>query len=547
MSLPRFLVVLLCVSTVHVALAGPEFEMNLRKRVPSAEGEANTKTVFIQEHWDPAKTAVIVCDMWDAHHCLNAVRRGTEMAERMNQVLHFARDHGATIIHAPSSCMEFYKDHPARKRAQAVPRADNVPAGIEKWLNWIDPREEQAGYPIDASDGGEDDDLDEHKKWAAELTARGRNPGAPWIRQMEALDIEPTDYITDDGVENWNILAAQGIENVILVGVHTNMCVLGRPFGLRQMAKNGKNVVLMRDLTDTMYNPKMPPRVSHYRGTDLIIDHVETFVCPTVTSDQLLGGKPYRFSGDERKHLVMIIGEQEYETKDTLPKFAQEHLLDQFKVTYVNADETDIHNFPGIAAVRGADVVLVSVRRRTPPTAQLDELRRYIQNGGPVVGIRTASHAFSLRDGAPPEGHAVWPEFDKQVFGGNYTGHHGNKADDEEQTFVWNVAAAKDHPILQGVAGEERRSTSHLYKTSPLAAGTTILMMGRVADRQPHEPVSWTYEHIGGGRAFYSSLGNPDDFADPQFQRLLVNAIRWAAGDSTQEVLAKTNNAAGAE
>jgi hypothetical protein len=78
------------------------------------------------------------------------------------------------------------------------------------------------------------------------------------------------------------------------------MCVLGRPFGLRQMAKNGKNVVLVRDLTDTMYNPQRSPNVSHFEGTRLIVEHIEKFVCPTITSDQILGGKEFRFKGDEK-------------------------------------------------------------------------------------------------------------------------------------------------------------------------------------------------------------------------------------------------------
>ena len=89
---------------------------------------------------------------------------------------------------------------------------------------------------------------------------------------------------------------------MILLGVHTNMCVLGRPFGLRQMAKNGKNVVLMRDMTDTMYNPERWPYVSHFDGTDLIVEHIEKFVCPTITSVDFLGGEPFRFKNDRRSH-----------------------------------------------------------------------------------------------------------------------------------------------------------------------------------------------------------------------------------------------------
>src|SRR5437899_1248265 len=82
------------------------------------------------------------------------------------------------------------------------------------------------------------------------------------------------------------------------MGVHANMCVLGRPFGLRQMAQNGKHVVLMRDMTDTMYNPSRWPYVGHFHGTELVVEHIEKFVCPTITSDQVLGGKSFHFKGD---------------------------------------------------------------------------------------------------------------------------------------------------------------------------------------------------------------------------------------------------------
>ena len=255
--------------------------------------ETRTKTIS----WKPSETAVIVCDVWDAHHCLNAVRRLDEMLPRMNEVLAKARGQGVLIIHAPSSCMEPYKDHPGRKLALAAPKAKNLPADIGVWCMKI-PAEEKGKYPIDQTDGGEDDDLAEHADWHAKLKAQGRNPKAPWKKQHDGITIKDGDAISDSGVEIWNLLESRGVSNVILVGVHTNMCVLGRPFGLRQMAKNGKHVVLMRDMTDTMYNPKMPPYVSHFKGTELIVEHIEKFVCPTITSDQFLGGKAFRFKGD---------------------------------------------------------------------------------------------------------------------------------------------------------------------------------------------------------------------------------------------------------
>lgn len=259
-----------------------------------------------EERWDPAKTAIIVCDVWDLHHCLNAVRRLEEFAPRLNEVVKDARKRGVTVIHSPSDCMPAYEAHPARKRATETPKAAKLPRDIESWCSRI-PAEERATYPIDQSDGGEDDDPKEHAEWAAKLKGLGRNPGMPWKKQLDAIEIDPErDYISDRGDEVWSILEARGIENVILTGVHTNMCVLGRPFGLRQMARNGKNAVLMRDMTDCMYNPKRWPYVDHFTGNDLIVAHVERYVCPTITSDQLLGGEPFRSKTDKRAEIDVI-------------------------------------------------------------------------------------------------------------------------------------------------------------------------------------------------------------------------------------------------
>jgi nicotinamidase-related amidase len=273
--------------------------LDLRKRVETKPGSGRFDTVVQPAKWDAKKTTIIVCDMWDLHHCLNAVRRVGEMAPRMNQLLTEARKRGVLIIHAPSSCMDAYKDHPARQNALKTPRSKHLPKDIAAWCKRI-PAEEKGVYPIDQSDGGEDDDPAEHRAWADKLQKMGRNPRAPWKSQIDVLKIEDRDIISDSGEEIWSVLEQRGIDNVILLGVHTNMCVLGRPFGLRQMAKNGKNVVLMRDLTDTMYNPARAPYVSHFTGTDLIVEHIEKWVCPTITSDQFLGGKPFRFAGDKR-------------------------------------------------------------------------------------------------------------------------------------------------------------------------------------------------------------------------------------------------------
>ena len=278
------------------ATAAPLLQLTLQKRVETKPASGEFRVTTTAETWQPKQTAIIVCDMWDLHHCKNAVTREVELAPRMSALLEKARAQGVFIIHAPSSCMKFYETHPARERAKVAPKAANLPSDIGVWCKQI-PAEEQGKYPIDQTDGGEDDDAKEHAAWAEELKAKGLNPRAPWTRQIDVLKIYDHDAISDSGVEIWNLLEQRGITNVILMGVHVNMCVAGRPFGLRQMAKNGKHVVLMRDFTDSMYNPARWPFVDHFRGTALFIEHLEKFVCPTITSDQMLGGKPFTFSG----------------------------------------------------------------------------------------------------------------------------------------------------------------------------------------------------------------------------------------------------------
>jgi type 1 glutamine amidotransferase len=304
------------------------------------------------------------------------------------------------------------------------------------------------------------------------------------------------------------------------------------------MVYQGQNVVLVRDLTDTMYNSRMRPVVNHHTGTDLVIAHIEKHWAPTITSDQLAGGKPFRFDDDQRKRLTIVMAEDEYETEKTLPKFALEFLGKDFQISHVFSREEDMHDLPGIDVLQDTDLALVSIRRRAPPQAQLDVIRKFIEDGKPLVGIRTASHAFSLRDGQPPEGHAAWPEFDRDVLGGNYQGHHGNRGPGEPKTYVWVIPDAQDHPILAGVRSGEFAAPSWLYKTHPLATSATPLVMGRVEGRNTPEPVAWTNTHQGGGRVFYTSLGHPEDFKIPDVQRLLRNGIYWAAGLAVPQTLA---------
>ncbi len=487
-------------------------EVNLRTRGAAAEETGRLRLFCEHARWEPARTALIVCDMWDRHWCKAATRRVAALAPAVERVVSAARARGVLIIHAPSETMDHYAGHPARRRAADAPAAANVPEGIERWCAWKDEREKNAGYPIDQSDGGCD----------CEPPCR---EGTPWTKQIDTIRIDDSDAISDSGAEIWNLLAQRDIDNVILVGVHANMCVLGRPFGLRNLARRGKNVVLMRDLTDALYNPARPPYVSHFTGTDLIVAHVETYVCPTIVSTVLTGAPPFRFAEDARPLVVFLSAESEYRAAETLPEFARElelryGLSCDLVQGSTEASGSARHEISGLEVLDDADLVVVFARRRAFPAEQMEHLRDYLDRGGPLIGLRTASHAFDAR-GAGPADHVEWAAFDRDVLGGNYHGHYGGGI----TATITPAPGGQTHRILAGVP-LPFPSQGSLYQTQPLAPATTCLLTGMIASQEP-EPVAWTNTYCN-SRIFYTSLGHPDDFQTPSFRRLLVNAVFWA-------------------
>jgi nicotinamidase-related amidase len=277
--------------TLAPTVMAEDEKLNLTLR--SRSKEAPEKAVTGKVDWVAGKTALIICDMWDDHWCKSASRRVGEMAGPMNEVVKAARAKGIFIIHAPSSVVSFYEGSAQRKLAMAAPFVKSpVPLSVkERWgTNWCWPDPKYEGVlPIDDTDMG--CSCEEPKCEIREA----------WTRQIKTIEIVEGDAITDNGQETWNLLEERGIDNVILCGVHLNMCVLGRPFGIRQMVKVGKKVALMRDMTDTMYNPQRPPGVDHFTGTDLVIQHIEEHWCPSFTSADLMGGKAFRFKEDGRK------------------------------------------------------------------------------------------------------------------------------------------------------------------------------------------------------------------------------------------------------
>jgi nicotinamidase-related amidase len=222
-------------------------------------------------HWKARETAIIICDMWNGHYCKNSVKRIEEIIPRMNDTISRARSLGVQIIHAPSGTMNVYEGRPQRRRMMEA-KSFTPPVPIAKWC-YLDSKDEKP-LPIDDTVQPCDDDV------VGERVRR-------FDRQHPGLTIADADGISDSGQEIYNFFEQQGIRNVVMMRVHTNMCVLGRPFGIRQLVRLGKNVVLARDLTDAMYDPREAPYVSHERGTELVIEHVEQFWCPTILGADL--------------------------------------------------------------------------------------------------------------------------------------------------------------------------------------------------------------------------------------------------------------------
>jgi len=238
--------------------------LNLRTRIqPRGTGDSWTEATF-EQNLAPAKTAIVITDMWDKHWCRGATERVGQIALRMEPLLEKARAAGILIIHAPSETMSFYAGSEGRRVAESAAHVDPPQAAPL----------DNVPLPIDDSNGGCDTPGDhEHRAWS---------------RETPLLTIAPGDVISESGAEIYNVLHQRGIDTVFYMGVHANMCILNRSFGIRQMARRGIHCILVRDLTDAMYEPSSRPFVSHAAGTELVIQYIEQHWAPTVTSVQMM-------------------------------------------------------------------------------------------------------------------------------------------------------------------------------------------------------------------------------------------------------------------
>ncbi len=213
----------------------------------------------------------------------------------------------------------------------------------------------------------------------------------------------------------------------------------------------------------------------------------------------------------DKPRIFFLAGEYEYHSKETLPEFARElqKTFDVETAVLQRPDDSKLETIPGVEKLASADLAIFFIRRMTLPEEELAHIRNYISSGKPIIGLRTASHSFQN-----------WKEFDRDILGGNYQGHHGSAL----KTKISIPSEAAQHPILKGFSPFV--SDGSLYRNTPLQRGTLPLLSGKV-EGHPAEPIAWTHNYKG-ARVFYTSLGHPNDFKEQSFRTLLRNAIEWA-------------------
>jgi len=251
-------------------------------------------------------------------------------------------------------------------------------------------------------------------------------------------------------------------------------------------------------------------------------------------------------------HIVFISGDEEYRSEESLPMLAS--ILEKthgFRVSVCYAVDPDgsinpnnLTNIAGLEALDDADLVVMYTRFRKLPDDQLERITRYAETGKPIMGFRTASHAFRYDGG--PHAARMNGEWMRKLFGQTWITHHGHFGDGQE--FLTDVTlwpGEEEHPILRGV--KPFKAYSWLYHVE--GGGDTLygdcerLLIGR-ALKSSHEkelerfpitnPVAWTKTHPGPdgrrGRVFFTTLGHPFDFKDESMRKLALNGVFWSLG-----------------
>jgi len=260
------------------------------------------------------------------------------------------------------------------------------------------------------------------------------------------------------------------------------------------------------------------------------------------------------------KHIVLVSGDEEYRSEETMPQLgrilARHH---GFRCTVlfavdpkdgtINPNQSD--NIPGLENLADADLMILFLRFRDLPDEQMKHIVDYVESGRPIIGLRTATHAFNIKGDKKYARYSFrskqWDGgFGRQVLGETWINHHGRHGKESTRGII--APGAEDHPILRGIEDGDIWGTTDVYGVRlPLPGDSRPLVLGQVlAGMQPDDPpvegkkndpmmpVGWTktYETSSGkkARVFTTTMGASQDFATEGTRRMLVNACYWCLG-----------------
>lgn len=258
------------------------------------------------------------------------------------------------------------------------------------------------------------------------------------------------------------------------------------------------------------------------------------------------------------KHVVLISGDEEYRSEEALPQLAKilatHHGFECTVLFAIDPKDGTINpnqnnNIPGLEALKTADLMILFTRFRNLPDDQMKYVVDYVESGKPIIGLRTATHAFNLKGGGKYArysfGSKEWSGgFGRQVLGETWVNHHGKHGTQSTRGLV--AKGMESHPVLRGIKDGDIWGPTDVYGVHlPLPADCKPLVLGQVLEgmkptdkpvmgkqNEPMMPVAWVKSYTGAtgktARVFTTTMGSSQDLQSEGFRRLLVNACYWA-------------------
>jgi Trehalose utilisation len=259
------------------------------------------------------------------------------------------------------------------------------------------------------------------------------------------------------------------------------------------------------------------------------------------------------------KNVVLISGDEEYRSEEALPQLAKilaKHHGFNCSVLFAIGKDGSIDpnrndNIPGLDALRKADLMIIATRFRDLPDDQMKEIVDYVESGRPVIGMRTATHAFNIKKGKKyarfSHNSNEWDGgFGRQVLGETWISHHGHHGKESTRGII--APGETGHPILRGIKDGDIWGSTDVYGVRlPLPGDSKPLVLGQVVEdmtpsgkpvegskNDPMMPVAWVKTFTGESgmpaRVFTTTMGAATDLESPGVRRMLVNAAYWAVG-----------------